>query len=53
MNHHIDVKSGNFSGKNYWLRIASFDSECTRDDCMSFLAKKYSECKFRKSNTEE
>lgn len=51
MNYHIQVKSG--SGKGKWQRIASFDNECDRDDCKTFLAEKYEDCQFRPENEEE
>ena len=50
MDYHIEVKSGN--KKLTWKLIASFDSECDRDDCLTMLEEKYNDCKFRADNEE-
>ena len=47
--YHIEVKGS----KNKWQRIASFDSECDRDDCKYFLAEKYDDCEFRTADGED
>jgi len=51
MNYHIEVKSGMGIGR--WQRIASFENECDKDDCLYWLAYKYSDCEFRKEDEEE
>jgi hypothetical protein len=46
--YHIEVRT-----KGKWTRIASFDSECDRDDCQSYLAEKYDDCQFRNAYGED
>jgi hypothetical protein len=48
MNYHIEVKNS----KNKWERIASFQNEPDRTDCMYFLEARYGDCIFRPSDEE-
>jgi len=44
MEYYIEVKNS----EGNWELIASFQDGLDRDDCLDFLADKYSDCKFRK-----
>ena len=47
---HIEIKYVNGNGK--WRRIASFENQFDRDDCIIFLAKRYSDYSFLPINDE-
>jgi hypothetical protein len=43
--YHIEIKLPYIASGNY-QRIASFDNEQDRDECMVLFSKKYTACKF-------
>ena len=49
MDYHIECEDL----KGRWSRIASFKHLIDRDDCLSFLADRYDDVKFKAKNEEE